>query len=73
MKSVLGGFVGLLLFALLTAQPVFAGAGNRVGTGGADELLIPVGTRDIAMGGSTLATTMSLTWASLRRSMEMGE
>lgn len=45
----------LLLAALSTTT--FAGAGNRTGTSGATELLIPVGTRDIAMGGSTIATT----------------
>lgn len=45
----------LLLAALSTTT--FAGAGNRTGTSGASELLIPVGTRDIGMGGSTLATT----------------
>jgi hypothetical protein len=47
--------VFLLLIAFATAA--HAGAGNREGTSGATELLIPVGTRDIAMGGSTIATT----------------
>jgi hypothetical protein len=42
---------------LLVATEVFAGAGNRAGTNGASELLIPVGARDIALGGSTIATT----------------
>ncbi|HTO94374.1 MAG TPA: PorV/PorQ family protein, partial [Bacteroidota bacterium] len=46
---------------LLAAAPrVFAGAGNRVGTSGASELLIPVGTRDIGMGGATAATSMGV-------------
>jgi hypothetical protein len=39
------------------ASIAFAGAGNRTGTGGAAELLIPTGTRDIGLGGSTVATT----------------
>ncbi len=37
-----------------------AGAGNRGGTSGAAELLIPVGVRDIAMGGSTTGTTRDI-------------
>lgn len=38
---------------------------NRIGTAGAAELLIPVGARDMAMGGATIATSMgvqSLHW-----------
>ena len=38
----------LLLIAAITSVG-YAGAGNRAGTGGAAELLIPSGTRDIAM------------------------
>ncbi len=52
-----------LLTVLLLATVVtgaFAGAGNRTGTGGASELLIPVGTRDIAMGGSTISTARGI-------------
>lgn len=49
----------LLTVVLIAAMSTtsFAGAGNRTGTSGAAELLIPVGTRDLAMGGSTIATT----------------
>jgi hypothetical protein len=36
------------------------GAGNRTGTNGASELLIPVGARDIALGGSTTATSKGI-------------
>ena len=46
-----------LLLAVASAPPALAGAGNRVGTSGAAELLIPVGTRDIGMGGATAATS----------------
>jgi hypothetical protein len=49
----------LLLIAAITSVG-YAGAGNRAGTGGAAELLIPTGTRDIAMGGSTMATTSGI-------------
>ncbi len=48
--------IAFLLLAVLAMSQAFAGAGNRAGTNGASELLIPVGTRDIAMGGSTLST-----------------
>lgn len=37
-------------FILLLSVNVFAGGGNRIGTGGAAQLLIPVGTRGMAMG-----------------------
>ena len=48
--------------ALLLAFIAVAGAGafaqeNRTGTNAASELLIPVGARDLAMGGSSLAIT----------------
>ncbi len=46
----------LVLLAGLTTS-LYAGAGNRTGTNGAAELLIPVGTRDLAMGGATIAMT----------------
>ena len=46
----------LLLCAALASEAI-AGAGSRTGTAGASELLIPVGTRDIGMGGSTVATS----------------
>lgn len=49
----------LLLLAGLTASAQ-AGAGNRTGTSGAAELLIPVGTRDIALGGATVATSKGI-------------
>lgn len=49
--------VMLLLLAGLTTTSLYAGAGNRTGSSGASELLIPVGTRDIALGGATIATT----------------
>ena len=45
-----------VLFAVMWSPALFAGAGNRTGTAGASELLIPVGTRDIGMGGATIAS-----------------
>jgi hypothetical protein len=45
----------LLFFAALSA--VYAGDAARVGTAAGTQLLIPVGARDLAMGGSSVATT----------------
>jgi hypothetical protein len=47
----------ILLSCMFPAAMVIAGSGNRTGTNSAAELLIPVGPRDIAMGGSTVALT----------------
>jgi hypothetical protein len=45
-----------LLLGVFATSLAPAGAGNRSGTNGASELLIPVGARDIAMGGASIAT-----------------
>ena len=53
----------LVVVALLLAMAsgaAQAGAGNRAGTGGATELLIPVGTRDIGMSGATVSTSKGI-------------
>lgn len=55
----------IIVFALLLALDVYAGGGNRTGTGGASQLLIPVGPRGIAMGESNISTSYgveSLFW-----------
>jgi hypothetical protein len=49
-----------LIIFLVTAGTLYAGGGPRNGTGGAAELLIPVGPRGIAMSGSTLANSSGL-------------
>lgn len=49
--------MSLVMLMCITA---YAGGGNRIGTAGATELLVPFGARDIAMGGSTVATTSGL-------------
>lgn len=46
----------VLLLLALGSSLAQAGSGNRTGTNGASELLIPVGTRFIAMGGAGIAT-----------------
>jgi hypothetical protein len=48
----------VLAIVMLCALTVSAGNSNRIGTAGAQELLIPVGARGIAMGTSTLSTAI---------------
>lgn len=51
----------LILALLLTAADIsFAGGGRRNGSQGASELLIPVGARGIALGGSNISTTSGI-------------
>ena len=50
----------VVLALLVLPQAAFAGSGQRTGTNGAAELLIPIGTRDIAMAGSTVASARGI-------------
>ncbi len=59
MKRLLGILIVVIL-VLVTLHEGIAGPGNRTGTGGAAQLLIPVGARDLAMGGSTISTTRGI-------------
>ena len=59
MKRIIALFIIGVLF-LAVGEPAAAGSGNRTGTGGASQLLIPVGARDLAMGGSTISTTYGI-------------
>ncbi len=52
--------VTVILLLLVVASQSFAGGGSRTGTGGAAELLIPVGTRGISMAGANISTASSL-------------
>ena len=45
---------------LLAASAVFGAGQNRAGTAAASELLIPVGARAMALGGSSVATTSGI-------------
>jgi len=48
----------IIVFALLLVlDSTYAGGGNRTGTGGASQLLIPVGPRGIAMGEANVSTS----------------
>ena len=50
-----------LILAALFCTNLQAAGQNRAGTAAGTELLIPVGARDIALGGSSIATTAGLT------------
>jgi len=50
----------IIVLALLLTLDVYAGGGNRTGTGGAAQLLIPVGPRGIAMGEANLAVAQGI-------------
>lgn len=50
----------LILCGAAAAPEVYAAGGRRNGTGGATELLIPVGTRGIAMGNANIATSTGI-------------
>jgi hypothetical protein len=50
----------LVLTLLLMLDVAYAGGGNRTGTGGASELLVPVGPRGIAMGEANVSTSYGL-------------
>ena len=52
--------VTVILLLFVIASTCFAGGGNRTGTGGAAQLLIPVGSRGIAMSGSGIATASDI-------------
>ncbi len=54
-KIILLPFLILFIFS-----NVYAGSGNRTGTSGAAQLLIPVGARGIAMGGANIASSLGL-------------
>lgn len=49
-------FLWLPILTSTITSVLYAGSGTRTGTNGASELLVPVGTRDIAMAGATTAT-----------------
>lgn len=49
-------FPMVLAIVLVANQEVYPGRGDKAGTSAAPELLIPVGARDIALGGSSSAT-----------------
>ncbi len=53
-------FLLVAAILLLGVNSIYAGGGVRNGTGGATELLIPVGARGIAMGGANVATASGI-------------
>lgn len=58
MKKLLKSFISVVtLLSLLLSIPLFAGRGDKSGTSAAPILIIPVGGRDLALGGSSIAST----------------
>lgn len=59
MTRVSGGkyFMLAVLLLVVCGEETFAGRGDKSGTSAAPELLIPVGARDLALGGASLANT----------------
>ena len=53
-------FLLVAAILLLGVNSIYAGGGVRNGTGGATQLLIPVGARGIAMGGANVATASGI-------------
>jgi len=49
-------FIFVLIVTFLSTLEIFAGGRNRVGTAGAQELLIPIGARGTALGGSYISS-----------------
>ncbi|MDH4071089.1 MAG: PorV/PorQ family protein [Ignavibacteria bacterium] len=62
MKRVFDPRYLMLTLGLVIAMtgPAHAGRGDKAGTSAAPELLIPIGARDFAVGGSTLASTSGI-------------
>lgn len=59
MNRIIVSIIAVLLILAATGQAI-AGAGNRTGSGGASQLNIPTGARDMALGGSTVATSSGI-------------
>lgn len=59
MKSIKNIFI-IVFTLLLLVTNIYAGGGNRTGTGGAAQLLIPVGARGISMGLSNISSASGL-------------
>lgn len=47
----------MIFVCACTLQYAYGSGGNRTGTGGAGQLIIPVGARDLAMAGASVSTT----------------
>ena len=53
-KNKFNGIVNLVLILLLTGALVYAGDESRIGTAAGVQVLIPVGARELAMGGADI-------------------
>ncbi len=59
-KKILSGMVVLAIIVGFAAAPLFAGDKDRIGTAAGVQVQIPVGARDMALGGADLANTSGL-------------
>jgi outer membrane protein W len=59
-KKILSGLVILVIIFGFAAAPLFAGDKDRIGTAAGVQVQIPVGARDMALGGADLANTSGL-------------
>jgi hypothetical protein len=58
MKTItLNSLIIFICILIVSSEITYAGRFDKAGTAGATQLLIPVGARDLALGGSSLATT----------------
>ncbi len=59
-KNIFAFMTFLLLLVLVGVHALYAGDPVRIGTAAGTQLLVPVGARDLGMGGADLATTQGL-------------
>lgn len=59
-NNAIWAFAFVMLTLFLALSPVFAGDPARIGTAAGEQLLVPVGGRDLAMGGANVAYSSGL-------------
>ncbi|MGD9897983.1 MAG: PorV/PorQ family protein [Calditrichaceae bacterium] len=59
-KMKINGTLVLVFFLLLAMLPLYAGSDARVGTAAGVQVLVPVGARDLAMGGANIVNTQGV-------------
>ncbi|MCB0258097.1 MAG: PorV/PorQ family protein [Calditrichaeota bacterium] len=59
-RNLIGAIALIMLVLFLGLSPVFAGDPARIGTAAGEQLLVPVGARSLALGGSNVAYTKGL-------------
>ena len=59
-KNLIGALALITMVLLLGLSSVYAGDPSRIGTAAGEQLLVPVGARDMALGGSNVALSSGL-------------